>query len=116
MLEAQKTGRLPIRTKTRDDLSELRNVGPQTRQDFRLLGIESVAELAAQEADMLYARLMGMVGQRLDPCVHDVFAATIHQARTGEALPWWAFTAARKKRQADGTFVAVPAPDPPHGD
>jgi hypothetical protein len=31
------------------------------------------------------------------PCVEDVFAAAIHQARTGEALDWWIFS--RQRRQ-----------------
>ena len=39
-------------------------------------------------------------GQRQDPCVWDTFAAAIHQARTGEALPWWHFTVERKRRVA----------------
>jgi hypothetical protein len=35
-----------------------------------------------------------------DPCVLDTFAAAIHQARTGEALPWWLFSRARKRQAA----------------
>jgi hypothetical protein len=34
--------------------------------------------------------------------VWDTFAAAVHQARTGEALPWWHFTAERKRRVAAG--------------
>jgi hypothetical protein len=41
--------------------------------------------------------------------VWDTFAAAIHQARTGEALPWWQFTRVRKQRSAEGRF---PAPVP----
>nr|WP_243444214.1 helix-hairpin-helix domain-containing protein [Acetobacter persici] len=36
--------------------------------------------------------------------MHDVFAAAIHQARTGEARNWWSFTPQRKARQQDGSF------------
>jgi len=79
-------------------LSDLRNVGKAALADFRLLGIETVAQLAAQDADHLYDRLCTLTNRRHDPCVHDVFSATIHQARTGEALDWWAFTAERKAR------------------
>jgi Pathogenicity locus len=39
-----------------------------------------------------------------DPCVYDVFAAAIHQARTGEAKNWWAFTGERKLVQKAGAF------------
>ena len=81
-------------------LAELRNVGPAMLRDFQVLGISGVDELATCDPDDLYARLQDRTGQRHDPCVWDVFAATIHQARTGEALNWWAFTPVRKARGA----------------
>jgi len=61
--------------------------------------------LAACDADDLYRRLQIATGTRHDPCVWDVFAAAIHQARTGEALNWWAFTPVRKARQQKGDFT-----------
>ena len=82
--------------KVKDELSALMNVGPMTRNDFRILGIESVEQLAQQDADELYDRLNRLCGIRLAPCQHDVFAATIHQAKSGEALAWWTFSKARK--------------------
>jgi len=85
-------------------LAKLRNVGRATLEDFRVLGIATVGELAAQHPDALYLQLCKVTGQRHDPCAHDVFAATIHEARPGQPLDWWAFTAARKARQHDGTF------------
>ena len=72
--------------------------------DFNLLGITSVAQLATQDADELYSRIAVLTGARHDPCVHDSYAAAIHQAKTGEALNWWAFTPLRKERQRLGTF------------
>ena len=91
--------------KSGDELSTLANVGPAVRGDFALLGIENVAQLARQDADELYARLSQLTGCRQDPCVWDVFAATIHQAKTGEARAWWTFTPVRKERQKKGTFL-----------
>jgi nucleotidyltransferase/DNA polymerase involved in DNA repair len=85
-------------------LSGLRNVGRATLADFALLGIETVAELRGCEPDTLYRELQRRTGHRPDPCVWDVFAATIHEARTGEARNWWAFTATRKALQAAGRF------------
>lgn len=87
-----------------DELSALANVGPATRADFAMLGIETVAALAVHEPDELYVRLNALKGVRQDPCVWDVFAATIHQARTGVAAPWWNWTAERKRRQTAGDF------------
>ena len=88
-------------------LSNLRNIGKAMLADFRLLGITSVAQLATQNADELYVRLCVLTRSRHDPCVHDTFAASIHQAKTGEALSWWAFTPSRKQRQTIGAFPQI---------
>ncbi len=85
-------------------LSELRNIGKAMLRDFDLLGITSVAQLAGQDAVELYMRICMLTGARHDPCVHDTYAAAIHQAKTGEALNWWAFTPIRKERQRLGSF------------
>ena len=82
----------------------LANIGPAMRADFALLGINTVAALARQEPDTLYARLNKLTGHRHDPCVWDTFAAAIHQAKTGEATEWWSWTKERKRRQAAGQF------------
>ena len=36
------------------ELQQLRNVGPATCQDFEILGIHSIGELAMQDPDELY--------------------------------------------------------------
>jgi len=87
-----------------DELSELRNIGKAMRNDFTLLGISSVKQLAKSDADGLYARIQKLTDTRHDPCVWDTYAAAIHQAKTGEALPWWDFTKIRKKRETSGRF------------
>ena len=89
------------------ELSELRNIGKAMMLDFKILGITSVPQLAIQNADELYTRLCIMTAARHDPCVHDTFAAAIHQAKTGEALDWWAFTPLRKQRQKIGSFPTL---------
>jgi hypothetical protein len=80
-------------------LSDLRNVGKATLADFAILGIDSLDQLAACDAGELYMRLERQTGAKQDPCVWDVFAAAIHQARTGEARNWWEFTSQRKGLQ-----------------
>lgn len=84
-------------------LSDLRNVGKATLGDLHLLGISTLEQLAARDPDQLYRELEARTRSRQDPCVRDVFAATIHQARTGEALDWWAFTPQRKASPPDPT-------------
>ncbi|MES1192323.1 MAG: helix-hairpin-helix domain-containing protein [Steroidobacter sp.] len=89
----------------KDELLQLRNIGKAMRQDFDLLKISNIAQLAKQDADKLYARIQTLTGARHDPCVWDTYAAAIHQARTGEALPWWHFTRVRKELQNRGSFM-----------
>jgi hypothetical protein len=76
-------------------LSSLRNVGPATLKDLELLGITTVEQLARAEPDELYERLQQITGQRHDPCVWDVFAAIIHEARTGEKTDWFEWSVRR---------------------
>jgi hypothetical protein len=90
------------------ELGQLRNIGKAMLKDFDLLDITSVQQLASCDADKLYARIQQLTNMRHDPCVWDTYAAAIHQAKTGEALPWWEFTRVRKVRAAKGEFVKYP--------
>lgn len=81
------------------ELLKLQNVGKATLKDLELLGITSISELATANADELYSRLQVLTGQHQDPCVWDVFAAIIHEAKTGEKTPWWQWTNVRKSRK-----------------
>ncbi|WP_374352886.1 helix-hairpin-helix domain-containing protein [Chitinimonas sp.] len=78
-------------------LRAIPNIGPAGEADLRLLGIDTPAQLKGRDAMQLYAALCEASGQRHDPCVIDVFMAAIHFVETGEARPWWAFTAQRKR-------------------
>ena len=86
------------------NLNDLKNVGKATLKDLSLLGIKSVEELAIQDPTDLFHALERMTTQRHDPCVWDVFAAIIHEAKTGEATPWWEWTQRRKALQRKGEF------------
>ncbi|WP_411891664.1 helix-hairpin-helix domain-containing protein [Yoonia sp. SDW83-1] len=56
-------------TKAKDDeLSSLMNVGPATSRRFHLLKIETISDLAKQEADELFAQLCALSQDRVDPC------------------------------------------------
>ncbi|MSR41697.1 MAG: Mitomycin resistance protein mcrB [Phycisphaerales bacterium] len=77
-------------------LSSLANVGKATLGDFEVLGIQSRAQLARRDPFKLYEALCALTKQRHDPCVIDVFLATISECRGGAPTKWWFFTAARK--------------------
>jgi predicted flap endonuclease-1-like 5' DNA nuclease len=93
--DAQQRGR---RSAAPSELSNLRNIGPAMLRDFDLLGIKTTRQLARCDPARLYAKLEQLTGKRQDPCVLDTFSAAIHQARTGEALPWWHFSRLRKAK------------------
>lgn len=77
------------------------NVGPAMERDLKGLGIHSISELANEEAGELFRRLERQHG-RTDPCVYDTFRAIIHEAKTGEKTPWYAWTEERKRRERAG--------------
>jgi hypothetical protein len=83
-------------------LGDLISIGPAMLRDFEMLGIRSVAQLARQSPQRLYARLNRLSGQRQDPCVLDVFCAAVAQARNprlpGEKCQWWYWSKRRKQR------------------
>ncbi len=82
------------------ELLELKNLGAETLKDLQLLGINSVSELAKADPDDLFSRLQLLSKTRQDPCVWDVFAAIIHEAKTGEKKPWWHWSKIRKNQSA----------------
>lgn len=86
------------------ELLTLENVGKATLKDFELLGIHSIKALAKQNPDELYARLQKITHSRHDPCCWDVFAAAIHEAKTGEKTKWWDWAKVRKERCVKGEF------------
>jgi hypothetical protein len=90
------------RTPGTTGLRSLMNVGPAIEGYLVGLGVGSIRDLAKQDADTLYQRLQRQWGRPVDPCLHDTFRAIIHEARTGEKTPWFAWTSERKRREAAG--------------
>ena len=76
-----------VKHKSTHELLKLKNVGNATYQDLLLLGVNSIHELANAQADNLYIRLEKMTGRSHDPCVWDVFAAIIHEAKISSNPP-----------------------------
>jgi len=88
-------------------LCDLKNVGKAALADLALLEIDSVEDLAHQDATFLFQELERRTNHRQDPCVWDVFAAIIHEASTGQASNWWEWTAKRKVLQKKGELDHV---------
>ena len=83
---------------SKHELFTLQNVGKATFKDLEILGITSIKQLSQADPDELYSRLQIITGKRQDPCVWDILAAIIHEAKTGEKTPWWQWTKVRKSR------------------
>ncbi len=79
------------------EFEALPNVGPATAGDFRLLGFAAPAALIGQDPFRLYDRLCEATGVRQDPCVADVFIATVRFMEGAPPRDWWFYTAERKR-------------------
>jgi len=77
------------------ELFMLQNVGKATFKDLERLGISSIQQLAHADPDELFNRLETLTKQAQNPCVWDVLAAIIHEAKTGEKTPWWQWSKVR---------------------
>jgi hypothetical protein len=82
------------------ELEDLPNIGKAMAADLRGIGIRSPQQLVGQDPFRLYEALCRHSGVRQDPCVLDVFMSIVHFMDGGEALTWWSFTPARKRRIA----------------
>jgi hypothetical protein len=82
-------------------LEDLPNIGRAMAADLRRIGIHRPADLAGRDPFELYEDLGRATGRRQDPCVLDVFMSVTHFMDGGDALPWWTFTAARRRRVAE---------------
>ena len=81
-------------------LGDLGGVGKAMLEDFALLKIRSVEQLAATNPDELYEELRKRTRSRQDPCVLDTFRCAVAQARDPR-LPtdqcnWWYWSRLRK--------------------
>lgn len=90
------------------ELLNLKNIGKATLKDLELLGITTIEQLKVKDPSLLYQEIQVITGTRHDPCVWDVFAAIIHEAATGEGLPWWHFSTIRKSKMiTDESFASL---------
>jgi nucleotidyltransferase/DNA polymerase involved in DNA repair len=82
-------------------LGDLVSVGPATVKDLKLLGVNTVEDLAQRNARELYQELCRKTGVTHDPCCEDIFSAAIAQAKNPR-LPaaqcrWWYYSRLRKE-------------------
>jgi hypothetical protein len=81
-------------------LEDIPNIGRKIGGNLRQLGFEAPAQLQGQDPYAMYDRLCALTGTRQDPCLLDTFIAAVRFMDGGPAVPWWAFTAERKRELA----------------
>jgi hypothetical protein len=81
-------------------LEDIPNIGSKIAGNFRELGLETPAQLRGQDPYVLFDRLCAQTGVRHDPCLLDTFIAAVRFMEGGPAVPWWAYTAERKRELA----------------
>lgn len=84
-------------------LEDIPNIGPAMARDLRLIGVETPAQLQGKNPFGMFERLIQVTGNRQDPCVLDVFISAVRFMEGGPPLPWWTFTAERKRLHPSAT-------------
>jgi hypothetical protein len=79
-------------------LEDLPNVGPAVAAKLRRIGVLEPSDLIGRDPYALFDELGTRTGERIDPCVLDVFVALTRFMSGEPARPWWAYTAERKAR------------------
>ncbi|MDD2914336.1 MAG: helix-hairpin-helix domain-containing protein [Gallionella sp.] len=79
-----------------EQLEDIPNIGKSIASDLRSLGILNPQQLATRDPLKTYLALSDSMGNRHDPCVLYTLLAARHYLESGEAIPWWKFTAQGK--------------------
>lgn len=78
-------------------LTDIPNIGKASAGDLVALGFPTPADVKRMDPFQAYDRLRDAQGRLHDPCMLDVFMAAHDFMNGGPPLPWWHFTAQRKK-------------------
>ena len=78
-------------------LEQIPNIGPSIAGDLRGIGIAQPRDLVGQDPYALYRRVNDRTGQRHDPCLCDCFIAAVRFMEGSGPVPWWHYTAERKR-------------------
>ena len=99
--------------RTISEFEAIINIGAAMADDFRRLGYEHPAELIGQDPLDLYQRICREDGHFHDPCVLDVFMATIDFMNGHPPRQWWEFTSLRKQQYSAKVAEVRGQFDPP---
>ena len=89
-------------------LEDIPNIGKSMANDLRSMAIFEPTQLIGKDPYKLYHCLGEIMGVRNDPCVCDTMIAAVRFMEGSEALPWWHYTAERKKNLRENNNVKTP--------
>jgi len=75
------------------ELRKIPGIGPRMEEDLRQLGYQSAEQLAGEDPEQMYQRLMQLHGTHIDRCVLYVFRCAVYfasnKAHDQQKLKWW---------------------------
>ncbi len=77
---------------------EIQNVGPAMSKDFERLGLQNPQCLIGRDPLELYRDICELDRTFHDPCVLDVYLASVEYMNGHPPRPWWEYTSVRKSR------------------
>ena len=77
-------------------LEQIINIGPATSTDLKRMGILSPQQLIGRDPLEMYQQICHLDQQFYDPCVLDVFMATVDYMNGNRPQTWWSYTTERK--------------------
>ena len=83
-------------------LEDIPNIGKSIANDLRSMDIFEPKQLIGKDPYALYHRLGDVMGVRNDPCVCDTMIAAVRFMEGSDSLPWWHYTAERKRHLRQG--------------
>lgn len=78
-------------------LVDIPNIGPSIAADLHALGITEPRQLVGRDPYAMYERSNRLAGTRQDPCLIDCFLSAVRFMEGAPPLPWWHYTAERKR-------------------
>lgn len=103
MKKASKRASQAKQTTPRRDVARLEdipNVGPAVASYLRQVGVTAPGDLPGRDPYAMFDELGRATGERYDPCLLDTFIAAVRYMEGAPKLPWWKYTAERKRSRA----------------
>lgn len=80
-----------------EKLEDIPNIGAAIASALNTIDVETPADLVGKDPYRLYDKLCELKGERVDPCVIDIFISAVRYMGGEPSRRWWYYTAERKR-------------------